>query len=27
MVDRYVEPVEWHRPMPTALSEALLARG
>jgi fructose/tagatose bisphosphate aldolase len=26
MVDRYVTPVEWHRPMPSALSEALLAR-
>jgi fructose/tagatose bisphosphate aldolase len=26
MVDGYVTPVEWHRPMPTALSEALLAR-
>jgi fructose/tagatose bisphosphate aldolase len=26
MVDRYVTPVEWHRPMPAALSEALLAR-
>jgi len=26
MVDRYVTPVEWHRPVPTALSEALLAR-
>jgi fructose/tagatose bisphosphate aldolase len=26
MVDRYVKPVEWHRPMPAALSEALLAR-
>jgi len=25
-VDRYVTPVEWHRPMPAALSEALLAR-
>jgi len=26
MVDRYVTPVEWHRPMPAALSEAVLAR-
>ena len=26
MVDKYVTPVEWHRPMPAALSEALLAR-
>ena len=26
MVDRYVSPVEWHRPVPAALSEALLAR-
>jgi fructose/tagatose bisphosphate aldolase len=26
IVDKYVKPVEWHRPMPTALSEALLAR-
>jgi fructose/tagatose bisphosphate aldolase len=26
MVARYVSPVEWHRPMPAALSEALLAR-
>ncbi len=26
MVDRYVQPVEWHRPVPAALSEALLAR-
>ena len=26
MVDKYVTPFEWHRPMPTALSEALLAR-
>jgi len=26
MVDRYVTPVVWHRPMPAALSEALLAR-
>jgi fructose/tagatose bisphosphate aldolase len=26
MVDRYVTPVEWHRPTPAALSEALLAR-
>jgi fructose/tagatose bisphosphate aldolase len=26
MVDRYVKPVESHRPMPAALSEALLAR-
>jgi fructose-bisphosphate aldolase, class II len=26
MVDRYVKPVEWHRPVPAALSEALLAR-
>jgi len=26
MVDKYVTPVEWHRPMPSALSEALLAR-
>jgi hypothetical protein len=26
MVDKYVKPVEWHRPMPAALSEALLAR-
>jgi fructose/tagatose bisphosphate aldolase len=26
MVDKYVSPVEWHRPMPAALSEALLAR-
>ena len=26
MVDRYVAPVEWHRPVPAALSEALLAR-
>ncbi|HTK45611.1 MAG TPA: class II fructose-bisphosphate aldolase [Patescibacteria group bacterium] len=25
-VDRYVTPVEWHRPMPAALSEAVLAR-
>ena len=25
MVDRYVTPVEWHRPMPAALSEAVLA--
>jgi fructose/tagatose bisphosphate aldolase len=26
MVDRYVPPVEWHRPVPAPLSEALLAR-
>ena len=26
MVDKYVTPVEWHRPTPAALSEALLAR-
>jgi len=26
MVDRYVTPVEWHRPVPAPLSEALLAR-
>ena len=26
MIDRYVTPVEWHRPTPGALSEALLAR-
>jgi fructose/tagatose bisphosphate aldolase len=26
MVDKYVTPIEWHRPMPAALSEALLAR-
>jgi len=26
MVDKYVTPVEWHRPMPAALSEAVLAR-
>ena len=26
MVDRYVTPVEWHRPTPGALSEALLVR-
>jgi len=25
MVDRYVTPVEWHRPIPAALSEAVLA--
>ena len=26
MIDRYITPVEWHRPLPAALSEALLAR-
>ena len=25
MVDKYVHPVEWHRPMPAALAEAVPA--
>jgi hypothetical protein len=26
MVDRYISPVEWHRPLPAVLAEAVPAR-